>query len=158
MYSQSASWPSLARPKNGPTRCLTTRSHDFGTIARGAKAEFAFEFTNPYLGDVHIANVRTSCGCATVQVEKDTVKTYEKGAIIAHINSNQFLGNHGGTITLTIDKPVYAQVQLQVKVYVFNDVMLEPSSVALGNIARGNPAKERSACGTPAGVIGKSWR
>ncbi len=122
-------------------KMFETRSHDFGTIARGAKAEFAFEFTNHYLGDVHVADVQAGCGCTTVRVGKETVKTYEKGVIIAHINSDRFLGKQGAMITVTIDKPFYAQVQLQVKVYVYSDVMLEPSSVALGNVARGNPAE-----------------
>ena len=42
-----------------------TTKHDFGTVARGAKAEFRFELTNRYLEDVHIAGVRSSCGCIT---------------------------------------------------------------------------------------------
>ncbi|MBN1492019.1 MAG: DUF1573 domain-containing protein [Phycisphaerae bacterium] len=82
-----------------------TRSHDFGTIARGAKAEFAFELTNPYLKDVHIASVRATCGCTTFRIETDTLKTYEKGAIVAHINSDRFLGSQASTAIVTIDKP-----------------------------------------------------
>jgi hypothetical protein len=118
-------------------KMFTTREHDFGTVARAAKTEFAFEFTNLYLEDVHIASVRASCGCTTPRIEKETLKTYEKGAIIAHINSDSFLGRQGATLTVTIDKPLYAEVQLQVKVYVYSDVLLEPSSVALGNVALG---------------------
>jgi hypothetical protein len=118
-------------------KMFTTRSRDFGNIARGAKAEFAFELTNLYLEDVHIAGVRVSCGCTTPRIEKDTLKTYEKGAVIAHINSDRFLGNQGATITVTIDEPQYAQVQLQVKVYVERDLILEPSSVAFGNVGQG---------------------
>ena len=118
-----------------------TRSHDFGTIARAAKAEFAFELSNLYLEDVHIASVRASCGCTTPRIEKDTLKTYEKGAIIAHVNSESFLGHQGATLTVIIDKPQYAEVQLQVKVYVYSDILLEPSNVALGSVARGTPAE-----------------
>src|ERR1035437_10000490 len=114
------------------------RSYDFGNIARGAKTEFAFELTNLYLEDVHIASVRSSCGCTTPRIEKDTLKTYEKGAVIADINSDRFSGNQGATITVTIDKPQYAQVQMHVKVYIYNDVHLEPSSVAIGSVALGN--------------------
>ena len=120
-----------------------TRSHDFGTIARAAKAEFAFELSNLYLEDVHIASVRATCGCTTPRIEKDTLKTYEKGAIIAHINSDRFLGHQGSTITVIIDKPQYAEVNLHVKVYVYSDVLLEPSNVALGSVRRGN-AVERT--------------
>ena len=121
-------------------KMFTTRSHDFGHIARDAKAEFAFEFSNLYLEDVHIASVRVSCGCTTPRIEKDTLKTYEKGAVIAHINSDRFLGNQGATITVTIDEPQYAQVQLQVKVYVESDLILEPSSAAFGNVGQGSSA------------------
>ena len=38
-------------------KMFETRSHDFGTIARASKAEFAFELSNLYLDDVHIASV-----------------------------------------------------------------------------------------------------
>jgi hypothetical protein len=120
---------------------FTNRSYDFGNIARGAKAEFAFELSNLYLEDVHVASVRASCGCTTPRIEKDTLKTYEKGAVIAHINSDRFLGNQGSTITVTIDKPQYAQVQLHVKVHIFSDVLLEPSSVVLGGVAQGISAE-----------------
>jgi len=119
-------------------KMFAVRSYDFGNIARGAKTEIAFELTNLYLEDVHIASVLSSCGCTTPRIEKDTLKTYEKGAIIAHINSDRFLGNRGATISVTIDKPQYAQVQLYVKVHIYENVLLEPSSVALGSVDRGN--------------------
>jgi hypothetical protein len=124
-------------------KMFTVRSYDFGNIARGAKAEYAFELTNLYLDDVHIASVRATCGCTTPRIEKDTLKTYEKGAIIAHINSDRFLGNQGATITVSIDRPFPAQVQLNVKVYVCSDVLLEPSSIALGSVGQGT-AVERT--------------
>jgi hypothetical protein len=127
----------MAHAQKWAERMFTVRSHDFGTVARGSKAEFAFELTNRYVEDVHIASVRATCGCTTPRIEKQTLKTYEKGAIIAHINSDRFLGSQGATLTVTIDKPFYAQVQLQVKVYVYSDVLLEPASVELGNVERG---------------------
>jgi hypothetical protein len=42
-------------------KMFTTRSYNFGNIARGAKAEYAFELTNLYVEDVHIASVRVTC-------------------------------------------------------------------------------------------------
>jgi hypothetical protein len=120
---------------------FTVRSYNFGNVARGAKAEYAFELTNRYVEDVHVASVRVTCGCTTPRIEKEWLKTYEKGAIVAHINSDRFLGNQGSTIIVTIDKPFAAQVQLHVKVHIFRDVLLEPSSVALGSVAQGNSAE-----------------
>lgn len=117
-------------------------SHDFGTIARGAKAEFTFEVTNLYKEDVRIASVRSSCGCTTPRIEGGTLKSYEKGAVVARINSRSFLGRQGATITVTFDKPMRAQVQLNVKAYVYSNVLLEPAGVNFGTVTPGKPAQQ----------------
>jgi len=41
------------------------RTHDFGDVARGAKAEFRYELTNLYEEEVHISSVTSTCGCTT---------------------------------------------------------------------------------------------
>ncbi len=118
-------------------KMFETKSHDFGTIARGAKAEYEFVLKNIYVKDVHIASVRVSCGCTTPSIKKALLKTYEKGAIVANINSDKFTGRQSSTITVTIDKPAYAKVQLHVKVYIQRDVVVNPPAVQLGDIDRG---------------------
>ena len=114
-----------------------TTDHDFGSVARGAKAEYEFVLSNIYVEDVHIANVRTSCGCTSATIKKPTLKTYEKGAIVAAINTRSFLGSKGATITVTFDKPFYAEVQLHVRTYIRSDVVLQPGSVELGEVEQG---------------------
>jgi len=74
------------------TKMFETAKHDFGVVARGAKAEYEFVLTNPYVEDVHVAAVRVSCGCTTPRIGKETLKTYEKGAIVASINSERGAG------------------------------------------------------------------
>jgi hypothetical protein len=113
--------------------------HDFGSVARGAKAEYRFVFENLYLEDVHIADVRTSCGCTTPSIDNPLAKTYEKGAILAHFNTPTFSGQRGATLTVTIDKPFYAEVQLHVRGYIRSDVMIEPDSVQVGSVDQGTP-------------------
>ena len=116
---------------------FTDVEHDFGTIARGAKAEYEFVFTNRYVNDVRVANVRVTCGCTSVSVKNQTVATYDKGAVVARINSNSFLGHQRATLTVTFDKPHWAQVQLNVKVYVQSDVVLEPAAAVFGAVEQG---------------------
>ncbi len=111
--------------------------HDFGSVARGAKAEFSFVCENIYMEDVHLASVRTSCGCTTPRVENGLLKTYDKGAIVAHFNTDSFTGPHGATLTVTIDQPFFAEVQLHVKGDIRNDVVVEPGSVQYGSIDQG---------------------
>ncbi len=116
--------------------------HDFGPVARSAKAEYRFVFENLYLEDVHVAGVRTSCGCTTPSIENETLKTYDKGSIVAHFNTDTFLGQRGATLTVTIDRPFYAEVQLHVKGFIRGDVVVEPGSVQVGSIDQGMGADQ----------------
>jgi hypothetical protein len=124
--------------------------HDFGTVARGAKAEFDFPLSNIYLEDVHIVSARSSCGCTSPSVVKPDLKTYEKGAIRATFNTRAFLGQRGATLTVTLDKPFPAEIQLHVKGYIRSDIVFEPGSVQLGEVDQGS-AVERKVAVTYAG-------
>ena len=126
-----------------------TSSHNFGTIARAAKAECEFTFQNTYEEDVHVASVRSSCGCTSVRVKdnKETLKTWETGAIVAHINSDKFLGTKGATITVTFDRPYHAEVRLQVRTYIRDDVVLNPGSIQFGSVSQGTAGQQRLAVG-----------
>ena len=123
-------------------KMFETTRHDFGTVARAAKAEHEFALSNLYLEDVHIASVRTSCGCTTPQIKKADLKTYEKSAIVAIFNTGKFLGSRGATLTVTFDKPFYAEVQLQVSGYIRSDVVFDPGSVQLGTVEQGKPVQK----------------
>lgn len=123
------------------TDMFATKSHNFGTIAAGAKAEYRFVVKNLYVKEVHIASVRASCGCTKVRIENPTLQSYETGAIVASINSQQFRDQRGATLTVVIDRPSYAEVQLRVDVYIRGDVVLTPSSLHFGDVRVGKSAE-----------------
>jgi hypothetical protein len=120
-----------------------TTNHDFGTVARGAKAQFEFALTNGYVEDVHIAGAHASCGCTIVTFEKPLLKTHEKGAIVATLNTNAFLGQRGATITVTFDQPFPAEARLTVRGYIRNDVIFSPGSVNFGSVDQASPAEQK---------------
>ena len=122
-------------------------THDFGAVARSAKTEHRFVLTNLYADDLHISGVRSSCGCTTPRIEKETISTYEQGAIIAHVNSDRFLGQNGATITVTFDKPQYAEVELRVRVFIQSDVIFDPTSVMFGLVDQGREAQKKVSIG-----------
>ena len=122
-------------------KIFETTRHDFGTIARGAKAEYEFVLNNTYMSDIHVASAQPNCGCTSVRIKNPTLKTYQKGAIVASINSGSFLGDQGATITVTIDKPAHAQVQLHIRVHIQPDVVVEPGVVQLGDVDQGTGAQ-----------------
>jgi hypothetical protein len=118
---------------------------DFGGVARASKVEHRFRVKNIYKEEVHISGVRSSCGCTSVAIDKDTLKTYETGDIIATLNTRSFTGDRAATLTVTIDKPFYAEVQLRVTGYIRTDVVLDPPNIDFGSVSEGDAGEQRIA-------------
>ncbi|MBM99050.1 MAG: hypothetical protein CMJ77_07975 [Planctomycetaceae bacterium] len=116
-------------------------NHDFGTVARASQTDFVFELQNIYKEKIHIAGVRTSCGCVTPTITKPTLDTWEKGGIRAKFNTHSFLGLRTATITVTIDKPYYAEVQLSIRGIIRGDVVFDPGIVNFDSVDFGEQAK-----------------
>src|SRR5438067_3402079 len=134
--------PAFASAKEWAQKMFQATSHDFGHVARGAKAEFSFELQNVYEEDIHIADVRTSCGCTVPTITKPTLKTWEKGSIVATLNTRSFVGQRNSTLTVVIDKPFYAEVQLTIAGYIHSDVDFQPGVAALGDIEQGRGGEQ----------------
>jgi hypothetical protein len=132
---------SSAVAEDWATKMFDETRHDFGKVARGAKVEYHFKFRNLYVEDLHVASVRTSCGCTSPRVSQDTLKTYEEASVIAHFNTDTFSGQRGATLTVVFDKPYYAEVQLRVDGYIRTDVVLSPSGVDFGTLDVGQTAE-----------------
>ena len=84
-----------------------------------------------------IDSVRASCGCTIPSIEKQTIKSLESGAILATYNTKSFVGSRGATVTVTISKPFFAEVQLQIEGFIRGDVVFVPGKIELGNIKHG---------------------
>jgi hypothetical protein len=115
--------------------------HDFGSVARGSKAEFAFELENKYEEDIHVASVQSSCGCTSPTITKQVLKTWEKSQIIAKFNTRSFVGQRNATLTVVIDRPFYAEVQLAVSGYIRSDVVFNPGEINFGDVDQFQPAE-----------------
>ena len=135
--------PGSASAQEWAQKMFSVTSHNFGTVAKGSKAEYRFTFRNLYKEDVHVSGVRTSCGCTTPTVSKSLLKTHETSEVLAHFNTDRFLGQKGAALTVTFDKPFFAEVQLRVAGNIRGDVAFEPSFVDFGNVYLGKGA-ERS--------------
>jgi hypothetical protein len=112
-------------------------NHDFGTVARAAKTEYRFVFENPYSQPIHVRSVRTSCGCTTPTVETEVVPAGGRGSILAKFNTGTHTGARAATLTVTIDKPSFTEIQLHVKGYIRSDVVFQPGEASFGNIMQG---------------------
>jgi hypothetical protein len=122
------------------TKMFSVTSHNFGTVAKGSKTEYRFVFRNMYKEDLHVVGVRTSCGCTSPEVTKHDLKTHETADVVAKFNTRTFLGQHGATLTVTFDKPFFAEVQLRVAGNIRGDVTFDPPFIDLGNVDLGKGA------------------
>ena len=129
-------WGDL-RAQNWATKMFSKTSHDFGTLARGTKPEFAFELTNHYEETVRIKGVRSSCGCTIPIVTKSTLQKREKSKILCRFDTVSFLGEKNAVVTVTFDKPYAVEVRLQINGTVRRDVVVKPGVVQLGNVCQG---------------------
>lgn len=123
--------------------CNEKLSHDFGVVAKDSKAVHDFEFQNIFEEDIHIAGIRSSCGCVKTQITKHTLKTWEKGTVRAVFNTKTRSGANSSTLTVIIDRPYPAEVQLSVRGYIRADVLFEPGSVAFGEVEEGQGAERK---------------
>jgi hypothetical protein len=133
-----------ARGQEWARKMFTESSHDFGTVARGAKVEYRFKFTNPYVETAHVSSVTSSCGCTTPTGPTAEIKTHETGEIVAAFNTRStYLGNHSATITVQFDKPFAAIVQLNVWGDIRGDLLVQPESVDLGTLDQGQEVERK---------------
>lgn len=128
------SWFSTLSAGDWAEKMFKEKMHDFGTVSRNAKTEHAFVIENCFEEDVHIASVRSSCGCTKPIISKSTLKSWEKGEIIAQFNTKSFLGQKNASITVVIDRPYYAEVSLLVSGKIRSDIVVEPGEVNFGDI------------------------
>ena len=128
--------------ENWAAKMFKTTSHDFRAVGRGAKCEYHFDFSNLYEENVHIAAVRSSCGCTTPKLTQNTLKTHEKASVVATFNTSTFIGKKSAIVTVVFDQPSYAEVQLKVSGFIRTDITFDPAEIAFGEIASGEGTQQ----------------
>jgi hypothetical protein len=111
--------------------------HDFGTVPRGAKAEYEFKLVNKYQETIHIDRVKSSCGCTTPRIKKADLKTYEEGSIVCEFNTESFIGPKTAQVTVVFTQPFYGEMQLNVRGNIRSDIQTEPGVIEFGEVDRG---------------------
>ena len=131
-----------ARAQDWAKAMLNHTTHDFGVVATGAKVEHRFIVENLYEEDANIKSVTSSCGCSIPQVNRKSLKTWEKAEILVTLDTRGFRGPKDATITVDFDKPYSAEVQLHVHAYIRTDIVVQPGAVTFGSVVQGEQAKQ----------------
>ena len=124
-------------------------SHDFGTVAKGAKAEHRFNFQNVYEEDLNIYSVTSSCGCTIVSVTQNVVRKWEKAAVVATLDTRLFSGARQATLTVKFrgfkgGLAFEGEVLLNVNGTIRQDVVVQPGVVDLGSVPQGSAVERRA--------------
>ena len=125
-HSQSATAAS-----NDQKLKISSLSHDFGTVARGALTVHFFKLHNTYDKPLIISDVRSSCGCTRASAPKKTIQPGERGVIRAEFNTRSFLGAKSATVTVVISQPVFHEIQLRVSGNIRGDIVMQPGKLEL---------------------------
>jgi hypothetical protein len=125
-----ASWADSLFSENGV---------NFGAVARGAKVRHNFVLTNRLNEPVTILNVRASCGCTTGQASTDQVPPGGQAVIEAQMDTRNFVGNKSTTLAVLMITASGQQAEKRFTVVsnILSDIVINPGSVDLGVVARG---------------------
>jgi Protein of unknown function (DUF1573) len=134
-----------SQQSNWAEKMFEKLDHDFGVVARGADAKYRLVLTNKYAQPVHIASVRTSCGCTAAKPSKDTLASLETAYVEITMDTKKFTLQKDSSVTVVIDQPLYAEVRIPVKAYIRTDVVLTPGGAEFGAITRGADAERKIA-------------
>src|SRR5262245_55655812 len=88
------------------------RAYDFGNVARGSQIRHAFPVVNRTNSEIRIADWRTKCGCTDVRVGARVIPPGTQTTVEATINTTNFQGEKASGLTLRLDRPAFAEVDL----------------------------------------------
>ena len=124
------------------TKMFDRVEYDFGSLARGAKSEHTFKIKNHFEEDIRIQSVQSSCGCTIPQISKEVLASGEEAELVTEFDTIKFKGPHSATITVTFAPPFSAEVRLQVRGYVRQDVVFEPGRIEFGQVPAADGASQ----------------
>ena len=100
-----------AADPNGPKLVLPEDKKDVGVVAKGEAIKHAFVVKNAGKSDLHITDVKPSCGCTVPDFDK-VIKPGAEGKITLTVDTKNFQGPISKTALVISDDPTTPQVTL----------------------------------------------
>lgn len=130
--------PELPQPElNWAQKMFEKQNIDFGVVARASDASFRLKITNLYKEPVHIAHVRTTCGCSAGRPSTDTLQSREVGYVEVTMDTLKFTRRKDSNLIVVFDAPLYQEVRIPITAYIRTDVVLAPGSANFGAVDQG---------------------
>ncbi|HKA29791.1 MAG TPA: DUF1573 domain-containing protein [Candidatus Binatia bacterium] len=147
-----ATLSACASPRGG---ILGARAlYDFGTVEQGASVQHQFPLKNAGRSWVRLEAPTSSCGCTVSDVDGKLLRPGQVGWVGVWLDTTGLSGKTTKTVTLRTTDPRTPTIQLALIGTVLTDLRVTPSTVYLGRIWRGDPARHEIV--VSAGRPGKS--
>src|SRR5262249_27195494 len=103
--------PSAKVDPNGPKLLLKSDKIDVGTVPKGETIKGTFTLKNEGKSDLHITDVKPSCGCTVPEYDK-VIKAGAEGKVILNVATQGFQGPISKTALVVSDDPAQPQITL----------------------------------------------
>jgi len=133
----------VAAEPNWAEKMFDSRSHDFGVIPLTSKVTHRFLVKNFYRETVHIAGVRTTCGCSVARPSKSTLASGEVVTIDVTMDmrrTRMASTRKSAVLTVVFDRPSFAEVKIPVSAQVRKDLVIAPGSADFTGVDQGKGA------------------
>ena len=105
-------------------------------VARGSQVRHAFPVVNRTNSEIRIADWRTKCGCTDVRVGAQVIPPGTQTTVEATIDTTRFQGHKASGLTLVLDRPVFAEIDLNMTCFIRGDIALNPGQIDFGTVRR----------------------
>ncbi|MGF1582233.1 MAG: DUF1573 domain-containing protein [Gemmataceae bacterium] len=113
------------------------KSHDFGTVPKGAQLMHRFKMKNIYTKPLQITGLRVSCGCASATANKRVLQPLEEGYVDVKMDGARFTGPKTIQVMVTFGPKYVSTATLVVSANARPDVVFNPGSVDFGTVQQG---------------------
>lgn len=138
----------------GPRLTIREPIADFGSVEQGTPVTHVFRLTNHGDAVLHVANVKSSCGCAAAVVSSSDVPPGGEARVMATLDTSRVTGRTTKVLSVYSDDPQVPVAALTLTGEVLADLVLSPSPVYLGRLRRGEAVSREVAIrpGRPGGT------
>ncbi len=117
--------------------------YDFGDMRDTEKRSVVYDFFNAEDHPVRILEVKKSCGCTYPELELRVYQPGEEGHLKVTFDGNHRQGQDLKHVTIVTDNPEEPLAKVSFKAYIIARIAIEPRSVFLGMLSRGEASKPK---------------
>lgn len=121
---------------------VSIKKIDFGVIATGSETVKQVEIKNVHSQTVRIAEVKTSCICAsgTLVDKQYSIEPGESAIIEVRMDTKRFKQRKDSNLIVRFSSPRYVEHRIPITAYIRTDVVFTPGKVQFNNVEYGQPS------------------